>query len=145
MTRVNPANSIRHTQRAISITQYDMRYTSCEFFVQTNPICTNGEYALTCYAARAYGATANFSRAKAKPNKPKQSQSDPRFSLTRAPQIQNEPKQTQSVVKPGKPDQAEQPYPLSRQRYTRHGAVFCGIRGLAVDPRRQITYGGAFT
>jgi hypothetical protein len=33
---------------------------------------------------------------KAKPNKPKQSQSDPHFSLTRGTQNQNKPKQTQS-------------------------------------------------
>jgi len=36
------------------------------------------------------------SKPKANPNKPKQSQSDPRFSPVMAPQTQNKPKQTQT-------------------------------------------------
>jgi hypothetical protein len=54
---------------------------------------------------------------KANPNEPKQSQSDPRFSLTRAPQSQNKPKRTQS--KPNFPKNPESTQPYSTQRVTK--------------------------
>jgi predicted amidohydrolase len=65
------------------ITTHHLPFTVCflAFSCKTNPICTN---------------PAKFSPRKANPNKAKQTQSDPHFSLTRAPQSQNEPKQTQN-------------------------------------------------
>jgi hypothetical protein len=62
---------------------------------KTNPNWTNSKFALTPVFAESYVKNAKFSRVKANPNKPKQSQSDPHFSPVMAPQSQNEPKQTQ--------------------------------------------------
>jgi len=70
--------------------------TNSPFSCKTKPICTGPEYALASLFTRAYVKNADFSPAKAKPSKPKQSQSDPRFSLTRGAQSQNKPKQTQN-------------------------------------------------
>jgi hypothetical protein len=106
-TQYDPRNT--HHDVRNPITQYAIRYTTCEFFVQTNPICTNPEYALTSFSAKAYVKDARFSPAKANPNKPKQSQSDPHFSPVIAPQTQNEPKQTQFIAAQlmAKPDQTQ--------------------------------------
>ena len=66
------------------------------FSCKTNPILSASGGFKTLYLTKAYGKNAKFSGAKANPNKPKQSQSDPHFSLVRGTQSQNEPKQTQS-------------------------------------------------
>ena len=70
--------------------------TNSPFSCKTNPISKNPQYALSSFSTKAYGKNARFSPAKANPNKPKQSQSDPHFSPVRAYRSQNEPKQTQS-------------------------------------------------
>jgi hypothetical protein len=68
----------------------------------------------TLYLTKAYEKNAKFSPTKTNPNEPKQTQSDPRFSLTRAPQSQNEPKQTQA-----NPIYSEPVEPISNQRNAR--------------------------
>jgi hypothetical protein len=76
--------------------------TNSPFSCKTNPICTNPEYALTSFSARAYRKNAKFSPTKAKPNKPKQSQSDPIFRPLWHPKAKanpSKPKQTQSNSK----------------------------------------------
>jgi hypothetical protein len=70
--------------------------TNRPFSCKTNPICTSPQYALTSFITKCYAKKAIFSRPKANPNEPKQSQSDPHFSPAKATQSQNEPKQTQS-------------------------------------------------
>jgi hypothetical protein len=64
--------------------------TNRPFFVQTNPILSASGGFKTLYPTKGYEKNAKFSPTKTNPNEPKQSQSDPRFSLTRAPQSQNE-------------------------------------------------------
>jgi hypothetical protein len=93
------ANSIRHTQYPSPNTKYEIRDARYEqVSCKTNPICRKPEYALTSLAPKAYAKNTNFSPPKANPNKPNQSQSDPRFSPVMAPQSQNKPKQTQSIA-----------------------------------------------
>jgi len=71
-------------------------FTNPPFSCKTNPICTNPEYSLTSVPTNGYVKSTKSSPQKANPNKPKQSQSDPRFSPVIAPQNQSKPKQTQT-------------------------------------------------
>jgi hypothetical protein len=52
----------------------------------------------TLYLTNTYVKTPQFSRRKAKPNKPKQTQSDPRFSPLSDPRTKSKAKQTQPVA-----------------------------------------------
>ena len=89
---------LRRNHLATAFTLYSCRESSTNrpFFVQTNPNRQKAEITTSPVRTNTYGKTGPSAQLKTNPNEPKQSQSDPHFSLVMAPQSQNEPKQTQS-------------------------------------------------
>ena len=104
----------------------------CHFSRKTNPISKNAQMNLTSVFTMGYKNMGPSTDRKANPSKPKQSQSDPRFSPVMAPQTQNKPKQTQS---PQKPQESTQP--LFPQRVTGKRTPFTLLARPPASPQRQ--------